>query len=111
MSGLPDGFAGLEHLVERWARPTENERNCIRWAASADDFAAFHNVMLPRLNAILNELGKYPPGAMPDDVRNLAFLAAAYAEASPHHELYGGSSSVPFSFSAERFVALHGDAS
>lgn len=39
------------------------------------------------------------------------FLPALYeqdAEAAPHHELYGGSPQVPFSFDARRFVPEHG---
>jgi hypothetical protein len=108
---LPDAFADLKPLAARWARPTENERNAVRYAASAADFAAFHEALLPRLDALLGYLRDCP--AHPEDPaqHNALMLACAYAEAAPHHELYSGSSEVPFSFDARRFVADHGDVS
>lgn len=108
---LPAGFADLQPFAERWARPTENERNAVRYAATAHDFAAFHDAVQPRLDALLAYLRDCP--ARPEDPlqRNALMLACAYAEAAPHHELYGGKSEVPFSFDARRFVADHGDVS
>lgn len=108
MSALPAAYADLQPLADRWARPTENERNHIRWGATAGEFAAFHAAMMPRLADILALLAGYPPDAMPPDVHALFLLACAFAEAAPHHELYGGSPQVPYSFDAGRFVALHG---
>ena len=48
--------------------------------------------------------------AHPEDpaAYNALMLASAYAEAAPHHELYGGSAEVPHSFDARRFVPEHG---
>ena len=37
---------------------------------------------------------------------NLFYLACAFAEAAPHHELHGGSANVPHSFDAKRFVQV-----
>lgn len=110
-STLPEGFTDLAGLAAHWARPTENERNAVRYAASAADFAAFHDALLPRLEDLLAYLRDCP--SRPEDSlqRNALMLACAYAEAAPHHELYGGSSEVPFSFDARRFVADHGDVS
>lgn len=106
---LPEGFAELADLASRWARPTESERSAIRWAATAGQFAELHAAMMPRLEAILTELAGCSLDGMDAPHSNLFHLAAAFAEAAPHHELYGGSSSVPFSFAAERFVPGHGD--
>jgi hypothetical protein len=109
MNKLPAGFEDLEPLAERWARPTENARNAIRYAASAADFADFHAHMMPRLDALLALLQQYPPSPE-DDAENLALqLVCAFAEAAPHHDLYGGSPQVPYSFDARRFVPDHGD--
>ncbi|GAY23973.1 hypothetical protein [Sphingobium fuliginis] len=107
---LPAPFADLAPLAAHWARPSENERSEIRWSASAADFRALYEAMMPCLDAILRLLSEHPASGMPEDVHNLFLLACAFAEASPHHELYGGSSAVPFSFDARRFVRMDGDA-
>lgn len=108
-SQLPDAFTDLTPFARIWARPTENARNAVRYSASAAEFAAFQKALLPRLEALLAYLQDCP--VHPEDAmqRNALMLACAYAEAAPHHELYGGSNEVPFSFDARRFVAEHGD--
>ena len=107
---LPDGFADLEPLLARWARPTENERSAIRLAATPQDFAEFHEVVQPRLAALLDLLSGCPPHPADPACYNALMLASAFAEAAPHHELYGGSAEVPHSFDARRFVPEHGAA-
>ena len=106
---LPDAFADLAPLAARWAFPTENQRSAVRWSSNAADFAAFYKEMMPRIEAILDHLAAYSIKDLPDDSRRLFDLACAFAEASPHHELYGGSPQVPYSFDAKRFVPTHGD--
>jgi len=108
---MPAGFEDLVPLAARWGRATENERNALRLASTTADFAAFDAAMAPRLDALLAYLGDCP--AAPEDPaqRNALMLACAFAEAAPHHELYGGSAEVPFSFDARRFVPDHGDES
>lgn len=106
---LPDAFADLEPVAARWAFPTENQRSEIRWNATAADFAAFYDAVMPRIEAILAHLAQYPVDTMPDDAHRLFHLACAFAEAAPHHELYGGNPQVPFSFDARRFVPAHGN--
>lgn len=107
---LPQGFEDLAPMARQWARPTENTRSHIRWEASSAAFADFYAALMPRLDGILAYLSAFPPTEMPDDARNLFHLACAFAEAGPHHELYGGSATVPHSFDARRFVPAHGDA-
>lgn len=106
---LPAGFEALEPLVAQWARPTENARNAIRFAASAEDFAQFYALMTPRLDALLALLATCPVHPESPAEHNALMLACAFAEASPHHELYKGSAEVPHSFDARRFVPDHGD--
>lgn len=106
---LPPGFEELEPLVERWARPTENARNAIRLSASAEDFATFYALMMPRIDTLLALLKNCPPKPENPSEYNALMLACAFAEAAPHHELYGGSAQVPHSFDARRFVPDHGD--
>ncbi|WP_225010434.1 hypothetical protein [Novosphingobium percolationis] len=106
---LPAGFEDLVPLLAHWARQTENLRSDIRWKASAEDFKALYEAVLPRLPDILGALEACPLEGMSAAEENLFNLAAAFAEAAPHHELYGGSADVPFSFAAHRFRPGHGD--
>lgn len=106
---MPAGFEDLAPMAARWARPTENQRNALRFEAIAADFAALDAVMKPRLDALLAYLAGLPAEPAEEADRNALMLACAYAEAAPHHELYGGSAQVPFSFDARRFVPDHGD--
>lgn len=108
-TALPEGFDDLAQLAQIWARPTEHERNQIRWSATPEDFASFYGLLMPRLDSILAELQAYPLNGMDEAQANLFNLAAAFAEASPHEELYGGSAEVPHSFLAKRFVPGHGN--
>lgn len=105
---LPQGYEDLATLAARWARPTEAARSEIRWNATKEDFAAFYDAVMPRLSGILAYLAALPLDGMDEAQSNLFCLAAAFAEAAPHHELYRGSADVPFSFSARRFVPGHG---
>ncbi len=106
---LPDDFADLEGCAAHWGRPTEAARSEIRWKASAEDFAQLYGAIMPRIDAILSYLAALPLGNLNEADANLFNLAAAFAEAAPHHELYKGSPNVPFSFAAPRFTPGHGD--
>lgn len=106
---LPPVFAELAPFAEQWGRATENERSKVRWAASAANFASLYAALMPRLADMLQVLAGYELDGMDEEQTNLFNLAAAFAEAAPHHELYGGSADVPFSFAAPRFQPGHGD--
>lgn len=106
---LPAGFDDLAPLARLWAKPTENLRSQVRWQASSEDFADFYSKFMPRLESVLTYLSGFPILGMPLDTHNLYLLSCAFAEAAPHHELYGGSAKVPHSFDARRFVPAHGD--
>ena len=58
---------------------------------------------------LVDYLDGYQPGALPESALPLYHLALAFAEASPHNELYDCSNTVPNSFAAHRFVAAHGE--
>lgn len=106
---LPAGFSEFAPFAKQWGRATENDRSKIRWGASAADFASFYAAVMPRLSDILQVLANCALDGMDQAHINLFNLAAAFAEAAPHHELYGGSADVPFSFAASRFQPGHGD--
>ena len=109
MAQLPEQFAALESFVQDWALPTEQQRSERRWASSPEQFQAFYDACLPMLDQILAYLDQFTLGEIPPTALPLYHLAIAFAEASPHVELYQGSAQVPFSFSASRFMATHGD--
>lgn len=104
---LPPQYAHLASLAELWAWPTEIERNEVRLEASADDFASFYGAFMPHLRDILDLLSNFQLESMPGDIRYLFDLTCAFAEAAPHHELYGGSAEVPHSFDSRRVVPGH----
>ncbi len=109
MSKLSSKFSDLESFVDAWALPTENSRSVKRWASGPSDFQPFYEAMMPRLDEIFTYLDQFELGQMPDDAHTLYLLSLAFAEASPHVEMYKGNAEVPNSFDAERFVATHGD--
>lgn len=108
-TSLPPEFADLEALAAIWALPTENERSALRWRSSKADFQALYDAVAPRLDAMLIALDSHPLAAMPPAFQRLLHLALAFAEATPHVELYKGANQVPISFDNSRFTAEHGD--
>lgn len=106
---LPAEFSDLADLAAKWGLPTENQRSAVRWSATPQEFADLYDRVMPKLEAILVRLAQCSPENMDEAESSLFLLAAGFAEASPHHELYNGSSAVPFSFAAERFRAMHGE--
>ncbi|MEX1147178.1 MAG: hypothetical protein WEB93_02240, partial [Sphingomonadales bacterium] len=88
MSALPGKFSELEPFAAVWALPTENQRSARRWESAAADFQSFYDAMMPRLDEVLAHLDTFRLGEMPDDARRLYHLALAFAEASPHTEMY-----------------------
>ena len=108
MEHLPEEFGAIEPLLPVWGFATENERSEKRWRCSPQDFQSFYDAMMPHLPRVLEFLAGYGTADPPPEVRNLARLALAFAEASPHTEMYKNSTQVPNSFEARRFVAVHG---
>ena len=108
MSKLPEQFAPLEPFVSVWALPTEQQRSERRWASSPEEFQSFYDAVLPLLDDLLAYLDQFTLGEMPEQALPLYHLAIAFAEASPHVEMYKGAAQVPFSFHASRFAATHG---
>ncbi len=109
MQKLPAEFSDLERLVPTWALETENKRSEIRWHSTPADFQDIYDAMLGRIDEIMDYLDGKGFDGLDDESRTLYHLALAFAEASPHVEMYKGDSKVPNSFDAERVVAAHGD--
>ncbi len=101
-------FSGLAPFVDAWSLATEDERRAKRKSSTKEELQAFYNAMLPELEKILDLADQYPKGKMPPEVDTYFFMALSLAEVAPHIELYSGNPNVPFSFTEERFIALHG---
>jgi hypothetical protein len=87
---LPDPFANLEPLARDWAVSTEQERTARRLASDFSQIKAFHDAMLPQLEAIFEYLNGFALDAMPDDCRRLLYMALAVAEVAPAIHFYKG---------------------
>lgn len=101
-------FKDLEPFVQSWSLATEDQRRAKRKSSTTAELKQFYDAMLPRLEEILDLSDKYPKGEMPPEVERYFFMALSLAEVAPHIELYKGNPNVPFSFTEERFIAVHG---
>lgn len=104
---LPAEFADLAPFLD-WALPTADERQIKRRHSNREELKAFYDAVLPRLEAILTEVDKYPLGGLPESHHAIYDIALSLAEVAPHVELYGGSPGVPYAFEEGRFIAVHG---
>lgn len=90
---LPSGFDDLEHWVERWALPTETQRNRFHLSSSWDDVKSFYDALLPRAESIIEHLkaleagGK--PASIPKESKSLFYLLLMLAEVSQSVEVHG----------------------
>lgn len=98
---LPKEFADLAPFVEKWARPTEAERNRVRLASPMDEIQEFYDVMAPRMDDVLEYLSRFPAAEVPEEALALCCLGCAFMEASQAIERFG-QPDVPDSFPADR---------
>jgi hypothetical protein len=105
---LPAGFESLEPFLQKWALPTQNERQLTRLNASTAELKAFYDGILPLMPAALEYVDKFNLGEIPDDGKPLYWMMLSMAEIAPHVELYRGDPKVPHSFDERRFIAEHG---
>ena len=80
---LPAGFEDLEPFAAVWALPDEATRLAKRMASDMPAILAFHDAMLPRVEAIFEYVDRYPLDALPPDVQRLMLLAMSLAEITP----------------------------
>lgn len=100
---LPAEFSDLEPFVDSWAKPTEAQRNRVRLNSEMADIEAFYQAILPRMDAILAHLNRYPVNDIPPEGQGLFCLACAFMEVSPAVELFSDPD-VPNSFPGERLL-------
>ncbi|VCU68712.1 hypothetical protein PIGHUM_00770 [Pigmentiphaga humi] len=101
---LPPRFAGLEHLVDEWALPSEKARAHKRVATDIEVSRRFHGEVLPHVEPIIQYLNTFPndPGALPPDALRLYRLAQMFMEVSAPIDLEWDSSDIEDVFPMER---------
>ena len=102
---LPTDFSDLEQFAP-WILPTEVARMQKRRESTLDDLQHLYGAVLPRLEAILSHLERFPLDALPEAEKNLLRLSTALAEVAPFVEQYKRTI-LPEIFDESRFLPLH----
>lgn len=102
---LPEEFRYLQPFVSKWAVATEVGRNRVRRHSSMPQIREFYNVIVPRLDAVIIYLNRFPLDDMPAPARLLLRLALSAMEIAPAVELYR-QPDVVHAFDAERVEIL-----
>jgi len=84
---LPEGFKDLERFAA-WALPSEGERSEKRISSKMEAISEFYAAMHGRMNAILAYLSRHQVNDMPEDAKQLLYLALSLAEIAPAVEWY-----------------------
>lgn len=107
---LPAAYRHLEPWAQRWALPTQNEREVARRAGSGIELKMFYDALIGEMDGIVGHLNTLDLASLPPAEQRLLYLTLSLAEVAPHVELYRGDPRVPYSFEEERFIAEHGGA-
>ena len=107
---LPAAYRHLEPWAQRWALPTQNEREVARRAGSGIELKMFYDALIGEMDDIVGHLNTLDLASLPPAEQRLLYLTLSLAEVAPHVELYRGDPRVPYSFEEERFIAEHGGA-
>lgn len=103
---LPEQFKELEPFVGVWALATERERNRKRLSSTMEEIRAFYDAMVPRMEAIMEYLNRFPLEQMPEEARRLFYLSLSLAEVANAVEFYGQPGVID-GFDPERFLPMH----
>jgi hypothetical protein len=106
---LPAGFDDLGVWVADWALATQTQREHKRLSSPSTEMKAFYDAMMLRIEAILDEVDKFPIGGLPEAHKRLFNLALSLTEVAPNVELYKGDIRVVNNFDERRFYARHGN--
>jgi hypothetical protein len=100
---LPDGFAALEPYVADWALASESDRIKKRFATSMEAITGYYELMIERIDEILDYLDRFDIDALPEPEQRLMDMALSLVEVANAVEVYG----VPYSnrsCTADRFA-------
>ena len=84
---LPEAFEDLALFVD-WALEPERARTEKKVAASMDDIRAFHDAVIPRLDAMVDHLEGFSEGDMPTPERHLVLMSLSLIEVASLVEHY-----------------------
>ena len=104
---LPAEFADLSRFADAWALPTEQERHRKRNATDLATVRALYAALLPRMDAMMTFLSRYPVegfDTLPAEVRNLHNLALAFMENSHPIDMDWRTVDIEDAFPSERFI-------
>jgi hypothetical protein len=76
---FPPEFSELELFGSR-ALPTESERAQLRVSRPYEETRALYDLVLPRVDSILEYVGQFDPDDLPADAERLFWLALAFAD-------------------------------
>ncbi|MFW7269659.1 hypothetical protein ACMAUO_17100 [Gluconacetobacter sp. Hr-1-5] len=101
---------GFEELAifSMWDLDTPDARQAQRQSSSPEQLQMLYDGITPHLEAIMEELDRFPLGELPETRRFLLNLAFSMAEVAPHVELYRCDPKVPYAFEEKRLIAIHG---
>jgi hypothetical protein len=85
---LPEEFEDLERFAAAWALPTESARSEKRISSRMEEISEFYGAIHGRMNEILQYLSRHDVTAMPEDAKQLLYLALSLAEIAPAVEWY-----------------------
>jgi hypothetical protein len=106
---LPAEFGDLACYASEWSLLSEQARHRKRNATDLNVVTSFYRTVIPRMDAIIEFLDRFPPGdldSLPTEVRNLYALALAVMEVSHPVDMGWRSSDIEDSFPAYRFQFL-----
>jgi hypothetical protein len=79
---LPDEFADLEPLAEKWCLASEPERYATRLASEMPELQEFYDAVVGRVAAAIDHCDRYPLDDMPEDALDLLHLVYSFINVS-----------------------------
>jgi hypothetical protein len=86
---LPSEFSDLEPFAAKWCLPTERERYATRLASTMDEMQALYDAAMPRADAAMTYLDRFPLDDLPEDGVNLLHLLYSMVMVSFPVECWG----------------------
>jgi hypothetical protein len=89
MAMLPSEFADLEPFAAKWCLATEPERLAERLSSSMEDMHAFYDAVVPRAEAAMAHLERFPLHDLSEPDTNLLHLLYSMIQVSFPVEAWG----------------------
>lgn len=99
---LPAGFEDLLPLAD-WSLATMDERRDRRASSTMEEIEEFYDVLLPRMDAVLEHLAATPMEGIDPKSEALMNLTLMLAEVAPAVELFG-EPTISYGYDVTRFA-------